>query len=48
MITHRFSKRDNGSLAEIKGVPMFKCSCGKKYQTKGQAIAHCRKMDGGK
>jgi hypothetical protein len=40
---HKYIKRDNGSCVEIKGNPMFKCSCGKKYQTKGQVENHCRK-----
>jgi hypothetical protein len=44
-VKHRWSKRDNPSCAEIRGVPMFKCICGKRYQTKAQAEAHCRKME---
>ena len=44
---HRFIKRDNGKCAEIRGVPMYKCLCGKGFQTKRMAEAHCRKNDTG-
>ncbi len=42
---HRFSKRKNDLCREIRGYPMFTCSCGKRYQTKALAEQHCRRME---
>ena len=47
MSEHKFHKRDNSECAEIKGVPMFKCSCGKRFQTKAIAEKHCRVNNNG-
>lgn len=41
---HKYGKRENSECLEIKGVPMYKCSCGKKFQTKALAEQHCRRM----
>ena len=45
MLKHKFSMRNNAECLEIKGVPMFKCACGKKFQTKGIAFNHCKKFN---
>jgi len=44
---HKFHKRDNSICKEIKGVPMFKCNCGKSYQTRALAEQHCVRMNDG-
>jgi hypothetical protein len=44
-MNHKYVKRDNASCTEIKGVPMYKCNCGKSYQTKAQAEQHCRRQN---
>jgi hypothetical protein len=43
MKTHKYSKRDNSSHIEIRGFPMWNCSCGKNFQTKKIAEKHCIK-----
>ena len=42
---HRYKKRENSQCMELRGVPLFKCVCGKCYQTKAQAEQHCRKVN---
>lgn len=42
---HRYSKRDNTIMREIKGTPMYKCTCGKSYQTRAMAEQHCRRLN---
>lgn len=44
---HTYHKRNNASCVEIKGCPMFICSCGKKYQTKRLAEQHARRSSNG-